>query len=493
MDNDAQLLRRFVEEGSEAAFTELVRRHIDTVYSAALRRVGGDAHRAADVTQQVFIALARQAPQLVRHTVLSGWLHSATRNLSVNAIVAEQRRRAREVAAVALAGADHEPAPAWEQVRPVLDAAIDELPVADRSAIVLRFLERRPFAEIGSLLNLSADAARMRTERALEKLRAVLARQGITSTAAALGALVSAQAGGAAPSGLAASVTPAALAGTAGASAVAATTFIVSIKTIITAASIAAALGLGFYIGAANSVQQPLPPLPPTPEHVQAIAALRRDNQSLKAEVDRLTAANAALTAAATARPAPPAAPVPRAAAAAMAAPLPALTRVNQQRAIMNNLRQVSAARDQFILEYKRPPMSLDELVGPTKYIRALNPVAGESYAALSLAAGQPLTVAGPDGAPLTYDPTGSGTTDLAAAARTANEEAQRILSERFGAEFVQRMRGAIQKAGAAYAAANGGKSPTNVEAVLPYFSTPQEGADFVEFSEAAKALGLKF
>ena len=61
MNDDATLLRRFVEQDSEAAFTELVQRHLDLVYGAALRRTGGDAHAAADVAQQVFAALARQA------------------------------------------------------------------------------------------------------------------------------------------------------------------------------------------------------------------------------------------------------------------------------------------------------------------------------------------------------------------------------------------------------------------------------------------------
>ena len=80
MNDDTALLRRYAEEGSEAAFTELVRRHVDLVYGAALRRTGGDSHRAADVAQQVFTTLARQAQKLSRHTVLSAWLHTATRN-----------------------------------------------------------------------------------------------------------------------------------------------------------------------------------------------------------------------------------------------------------------------------------------------------------------------------------------------------------------------------------------------------------------------------
>ena len=172
MNDDAALLRRYAEEGSEAAFAELVHRHVDLVYGAALRRTGGDAHRAHDVAQQVFITLARDARKLSRHAVLAAWLHTATRNAALNLMISEQRRQTREAEAVALEAAANTGAdPEWDRLRPLLDTAIDELPEADRAAVVLRFLEKRPFAEVGSLLQVSEDAARMRTDRALDKLR----------------------------------------------------------------------------------------------------------------------------------------------------------------------------------------------------------------------------------------------------------------------------------------------------------------------------------
>src|SRR4051812_12219571 len=102
MNDDASLLRRFVEEESQEAFTELVHRHVDLVYGAALRRTGGNAHAAADVAQQVFTALARQARSLLGHTVLCAWLHTATRNAAVNLMISEQRRKIRERAAAFL-------------------------------------------------------------------------------------------------------------------------------------------------------------------------------------------------------------------------------------------------------------------------------------------------------------------------------------------------------------------------------------------------------
>src|SRR5438270_11438820 len=94
--SDAQLLRRFVVDGHEAAFSELVSRRIDLVYSAALRQLGGDTHRAEDVTQLVFIDLARKARTLARHPSLLGWLYTSTHHAAVNTIRVEQRRQRRE-------------------------------------------------------------------------------------------------------------------------------------------------------------------------------------------------------------------------------------------------------------------------------------------------------------------------------------------------------------------------------------------------------------
>jgi RNA polymerase sigma factor (sigma-70 family) len=209
MNDDAALLRRYADEKSEAAFAELVRRHLDLVYSAALRRLGGDAHAAADVAQQVFTTLARDAKKLSGHAVLTAWLYTATRNAAIDLIRSEQRRATREQEAIAM----HElnaPFPStadWDSMRPVLDEAMDGLAEADRTAVLLRFFGKCPFAEIGAALNLSEDAARMRVERALDKLRGRLAIRGVTSTSAALGVALANNAIVAAPAGLAGAVT----------------------------------------------------------------------------------------------------------------------------------------------------------------------------------------------------------------------------------------------------------------------------------------------
>jgi RNA polymerase sigma factor (sigma-70 family) len=214
MQNDPELLRRYAEEHAEDAFAELVRRHINLVYGVALRRLGVNGHAASDVTQQVFIRAARHARALSRHTSVTGWLHTATRNVASNALRDEHRRRERESSAVAMADILAPEAASnadWEQLRPVLDAAMDELGDRDRDAVLLRFFEKRPFADVGEQLQIGENAARMRVERAVEKLRALLVRRGITSTTAALGAALTHQTGAMVPAGLAASVTNAAL------------------------------------------------------------------------------------------------------------------------------------------------------------------------------------------------------------------------------------------------------------------------------------------
>lgn len=202
--DDATLLRKFAATRDEAAFAELVRRHVDLVYSSARRRCGGNSHRAQEVVQHVFIALARNAARVAEHPALAAWLFTSVRNAARNLTVREQRRRERETVAMndALLTSDRaEPAPEWAMLTPVIERELDALAEADRAAIVLRFFERRSFAEIGVALRLKENAARMRTERALEKLRERLAARGIHSASAALALAMTNHAVTAAPGG----------------------------------------------------------------------------------------------------------------------------------------------------------------------------------------------------------------------------------------------------------------------------------------------------
>jgi len=481
MDDDAALLRRYADEGSEPAFTELVRRHVDLVYGAALRRTGGDAHRAGDVAQQVFTALARHARKLSRHAVLGAWLHTATRNAALNLMISEQRRRAREFAALDSARTAGETGAEWDRLRPVLDAAIDELPEPDRAAVVLRFLERRAFADIGTALHVSEDAARKRTDRALDKLRTALARRGITSTAAALGVIVAGQPMVSAPAGLATSLAASSVVA-AGISAGFFSTLstIMNLK-IVTAAALSALVAflVGNHVGSVRSPATPAPSPAEMSRQAQAMASLRRDNERLRGEVVGLNADVAKLTEAAAAFAAQRAAPPP-APAIAPRGPTIGLARWEVQQAALNNLRQIDAARKQHLIEKGQPAGSITELVGRARYIKTVRTVDGEDYSKLSMNPDEPLTVTTPDGIAVTFDPTGANTT-------RPEFPPEVVRAQELGAKIQP----AINQALSAFRAANNGKNPPNEQALVPFFGTAQEGADFVEFVEARKAAGL--
>lgn len=244
MNESSDWLRAWVQEGSEDAFAHLVARHIDLVYSVAHRRVGGDAGLAADVTQTVFADLARKARALRAEGSLAGWLHRHTCYVAATALRGELRRRHREQTAAAMHALENSSDSGWSRLAPLLDDAVDALGDADRRAILLRFYERRDLRSIGSILNISDDAAQKRVTRALEKLRNWLARRGVTSTTAALTVLLGAHSVTAAPAGLAVSVTAGALAAgtTAGTGAVTLFELMTHAKTKFAVAAAAAAI-----------------------------------------------------------------------------------------------------------------------------------------------------------------------------------------------------------------------------------------------------------
>ncbi len=213
MLDDQQLLDRYTTDRSEAAFGELVERYVSLVYSAALRRTGGNADLSNDVAQQVFTDLARKARSLPPGVVLAGWLHQATRYAAGNLLRAERRRQVCEQKAAAMNAIESEPGPDWDDIRPLLDYALDRLGRADRDALLLRFFENRSLAEVGRALGASEEAARKRVNRALDKLRADLLRRGVRTTTAVLSTAISVNAVQVAPAGLAASLTSASLAG----------------------------------------------------------------------------------------------------------------------------------------------------------------------------------------------------------------------------------------------------------------------------------------
>jgi len=249
---DQQLLRDFAEHRSEAAFTELVRRYVDLVHSAAFRMTC-EAHSAQDVTQAVFVALAQNATRLTQHSVLSGWLHTTARNLAAKHVRATVRRQTREQEAAAMnESLSTAPDASWDEIAPHLDNALAELSEPDRDAVLLSYFEKKTAAEIATRLGISAEAAQKRTSRAVERLREFLIKRGVTVGAGGLALATSANAVQAAPAGLAVTVSAAALAGTAVSTAtiVTATTKSLAMttlqKTLITA-SIATVAGVGIY------------------------------------------------------------------------------------------------------------------------------------------------------------------------------------------------------------------------------------------------------
>jgi RNA polymerase sigma factor (sigma-70 family) len=249
---DSQLLRTYAERKLEPAFTELVRRHLDFVYSAA-RRMVRDPHLAEDVTQGVFVALARQAPELVKRTTLAGWLHRTAQNIAAQTVRTIERRRAREQEAFAMSEPiSPSPDVSWEQIEPHLDAALGELNDADRDAVFLRYFQKKTAAEIAAILGISDDAAQKRVSRAVERLREFFAKRGVSVGAGGLVVVISANAVQAAPVGLAVTISAAALAGTAATTStlIATTTKTIAMttlqKTLVTA-TVAVLAGAGIY------------------------------------------------------------------------------------------------------------------------------------------------------------------------------------------------------------------------------------------------------
>lgn len=207
-ESDLDLLKKYSRDGCEAAFAEVVRRHIDLVFSVSLRNVRSQ-QLAEEIAQSAFLDLARSISRLKPDTVVSAWLYQVAHRTAVDAIRRETRRQAREQMAVNMSALDSSPDPGqpdWRHIEPLLDGEMAGLQETDRVAILLRFFEGKSLSEVGRAIGLSDDAAQKRVSRALEKLRHGLQRRGVTVGAGALVALISTQAIQAAPVGMASTV-----------------------------------------------------------------------------------------------------------------------------------------------------------------------------------------------------------------------------------------------------------------------------------------------
>ena len=207
---DQALLREFATRRCDASFRRLVERHLALVYSVA-ERVTGDRGLAEEIAQTTFATFAEKSAALDADTVIAGWLYHTARNLALMTVRSEVRRRQREKIAATMN--TDEPGPSV--VAEHLESAMDQLKPEDRDALVLRFFEDRNLRDVGHELGLTEDAARMRVNRALEKLRGVFGKLGITGSAAWLGVTLTTSATASVPAGLGASITTAVLSGTA--------------------------------------------------------------------------------------------------------------------------------------------------------------------------------------------------------------------------------------------------------------------------------------
>jgi RNA polymerase sigma factor (sigma-70 family) len=275
--SDAQLLRDYAERAAEAAFAEILTRHTDLVYSAALRQVYS-SDLARDVTQCVFTDLARKARTLSANlspeASLVGWLYRGTRFAARDLHRNETRRTQRERQAMEQLHPTPETPPDWEQLRPVLDDAMSELDDLDRDAVLLRYFKNHDLRTVGATLGISDDAAQKRVSRALERLRELFAKRGVAVGAGGLVAVISANAVTAAPVGLALSVSHAALAGAGVITTIATHTTMnwINLKSATAILAAALAAGSGSYF-----VQQ----------HKGSV--LRQENQAWKSANDTLS------------------------------------------------------------------------------------------------------------------------------------------------------------------------------------------------------------
>jgi uncharacterized protein (TIGR03435 family) len=209
--SDMELLQAYLRRGSQEAFAALVQRHINLVYSAALRHTGIATH-AEEITQAVFITFVRKAASLREHTALEGWFYETTRLTALSFLRGERRRQFREQEAYMQStlqdSADNS---IWNQLAPLLDEAMFQLRKKDRDAVVLRFFKDKNISEVAAALDVTEAAAQRRVLRAVDKLRKIFAKNGFTLSAALIAGAVSAKSVQAAPVGLAKTISVAAL------------------------------------------------------------------------------------------------------------------------------------------------------------------------------------------------------------------------------------------------------------------------------------------
>jgi RNA polymerase sigma factor (sigma-70 family) len=273
--NELSASRHDGAETAEDEFASLVKRHINLVFSSALRQVR-DPHTAEEVVQAVFERLARKRGSLGREIILAGWLYRTTRFVSLERLRSDHRRQLRETAAMETLYQSQDESH-WHEIEPMLDEAMAELGEKERALVLLRYFENKSLREVGNVCGITEDAAQKRVCRALEKLRAFFTQRGTTLSATTLTGTLSTFAVQAAPSALVPLVITAGAASSAysiGSAALGVFHFMASTKikaTIIAAAFLAA-----------SSV-------PIVTQH-RALKQARAENENLRSQVQQLEA-----------------------------------------------------------------------------------------------------------------------------------------------------------------------------------------------------------
>ncbi len=208
--HDHSLLERWLDRRDAEAFDELVSRYAGLVFATSQRVVRNEAD-AEDVAQNCFLKLARV--KVLPRSSLGAWLHRVATRDAIDVVRARERRRRRERSFACKRG-ESGSEPTWSEIEEHVDECIAELPDPLRATIVAHFLDRKTQEEIASDLGVSRQAVSYRVRKGVERLRALLARRGVSASVGALGALLgAAPVEAAAPSTLLASLGRVALSG----------------------------------------------------------------------------------------------------------------------------------------------------------------------------------------------------------------------------------------------------------------------------------------